>query len=135
MVAFRKLVSELDQGVGRRVAAYGRILQSSDRVIPYLADALRRARTADAREACADLLGARKKARAVPALIEALGDEDEHVHVHAMWAIEKALKFEIGGLQVILGGHLFDGPRVMKAAVTNWWKRNRSFIEGNWMIW
>ena len=135
MVAFRTLVSELDESVERRVAAYGRLLESSDRVIPYLIDALQSLRTADGREACADLLAARRKARAVPALIKALGDEGEHVRLHAMWAIEKLLHFELSGLQIMLGANLFDRPKVMQAAVLKWWKLNRSFIEGNWMIW
>jgi len=88
---------------------YQKLRKADKRVHRALVKALRTSRDPDIRETCAELLGERGLARAVPDLIEALDDESLFVR--------------------------HDATQELKGKVKAWWRLNRRFIENNVYLW
>lgn len=81
----------------------------------------------DIREACAEILSARKSAKAMPFLIQALEDDSLFVRQDAVWAMERIAHMEAGGLSCWLDLD-YDNATELKARVTEWWEKNKEYV-------
>ena len=134
MLPYEKMILGLFKDGKFQPDVYQKLRKADKRVHRALVKALRTSRDPDIRETCAELLGERGLARAVPDLIEALDDESLFVRHDAMWAIESLCGFETAGLQFWLDTD-FENPQELKGKVKAWWRLNRRFIENNVYLW
>jgi hypothetical protein len=109
-------------------ANYDALVKASRHAVGPLADALRGHIDAKVRETCAEILGERKEHKTIPFLIEALLDESLYVRHDAFWAIEAASGYVPGALSEWLDVY-FNDPEELYRKVTDWWERNKEYIE------
>lgn len=81
------------------------------------------------REACAEILGDRKSAKAIPSLIEALLDKSLYVRQDALWSIERLSGYQTGALQDWLNITNMDKPKKLHSSVSKWYKTNKLYIQ------
>jgi HEAT repeat protein len=115
--------------VEQRREARKTLVEADGRVLPALTHALRRHKHPSVRETVAEILGERKHWKAVPALIDALGDDCLFVRQDALWSIESICRLQPAALSMWLdlSADLDDA----KSRVHEWWDANQVFIEDN----
>jgi len=135
MSKYKLLIESLYTNGSFNKKAYFKLLKADNRVINHLTRELLANPNPDIRETCAEILRDRGHARAVPALIEALKDNQLFVRQDALWAIGPLCGLEPTMLETLLRITNIDPPGKLYRKVSDWWKQNRRYIENNYGLW
>lgn len=103
------------------VAKQSQLERTRQKIEPYLTRLLLHHRNAFVRELAATILGERRHAESLPALVKAVGDHSEYVSFDAIVAIEKCAGLETGDLVSVLLINL-SRPRSAAKRVAAWWR-------------
>jgi HEAT repeat protein len=135
MSNYKNLIAELSKNKKSHKQAYDTFVKSGTRAISFLVKELQNSPDASMRETCAEILYDIGRARAVPALIKSLKDENEYVRHDALWAIGRLCGFRPGGLEYTLLITCSDPPSQLHTKVSEWWRVNKRFITKSYMLW
>ena len=123
----------IDGGMQQQV--YDELVKSKVRALSALTAALRGNNSSSVREVCAEIIKDIGKARAIPALMDALHDEALAVRQDALWAIGTLAGYSPGGLESLLQITNIDRQEHISRQVRAWWKANKKFIQDNPEVW
>jgi HEAT repeat protein len=135
MSKFKVLIESLYENGKFNKKAYAKLLKADNRVIKRLTHELLANPNPDIRETCAEILHERGHARAVPALIEALKDQELFVRQDALWAIGPLCGLEPTSLEKLLRITNMDPPSKLYRKVSTWWKGNKRYFKNNYGLW